>query len=251
MFSLPTSWPDVAVILGPIALVFARCLGLAWTAPGLGTIAIGARIRLGLAMLITLAVFPAAHLETTSTRSPQALAQLLPIELAVGALLGLSASLVIAGAKQAGELVGMQAGLSPASLLDPESSEEMNPLGHLYGLMALGVFLAIDGPLGLVGSLVESYQAIPAGGMELSQETIDGLFGRVGWALALALKAAAPAAVALIAAGLALGLLGRAAPSLSLLSYSLPIRVAVGLVIVVIGMFTLANVFMMAWAEVM
>ena len=64
-----------------------------------------------------------------------------------GAALGWSAALIVAGARQAGELVGLQAGLSPAALLDPEAAEELTPLGHLYGLVALAVFLALDGPL--------------------------------------------------------------------------------------------------------
>ena len=165
-------------------------------------------------------------------------------------MLGLSASLVLAGARQAGELVGVQAGLSPASLLDPEAGEELNPIAHLYGWMALGAFLALDGPLALVGSLIESYRAIPVGGLALSAETVDLAFSRVGWALGLALRAAAPAGIALIAAGVALGMLGRAAPSLSLLSYSLPIRVGVGLSLVLLGLAALAGLFASAWTEV-
>jgi flagellar biosynthetic protein FliR len=125
----------------------------------------------------------------------------------------------------------------------------MNALGHLYGLMALGVFLALDGPLGLVSALLESYGAIPLGGITLTPDVIDQAFGRVAWALSLALRAAAPAGVALIAAGVALGMLGRAAPSLSLLSYSLPIRVGVGLLLALIGLAAVAGVFAAAWSE--
>src|SRR5205823_4880255 len=80
------------------------------------------------------------------------------------AALGLSAALVVAGARQAGELVGAQAGFAPAALFDPEAGDEMTALGHLYGLVALGVFLALDGPLALVRALVESYRVIPPGG---------------------------------------------------------------------------------------
>ena len=241
---MPPPW--LLAMLAPLALVFARVAGLAWTAPGLSTNGIGWRVRVGLAILLTMAVAPAAapKLETLP-----ALARLIPIELAVGAMMGLSASLVLAGARQAGELVGVQAGLSPASLLDPDAGEELNPLAHLYGWMALAAFLALDGPLALVGSLVESYRAIPAGGLDLSPETVELVFARVGWALGLTLRAAAPAAVALIAAGVAMGLLGRAAPSLSLLSYSLPIRVGVGLVLVLMGLGALAAVFASAWRE--
>lgn len=248
---MPGTLPSIAVIsayLAPYALVLARASGLAWTAPAWSSAGIGWRIRLGIAALVTIVVAPAT---TARGLSPADLARLLPIEMAVGASLGLTASLVLAGARQAGELVGVQAGLSAAALLDPEAGDDLNPLGHLYGLVALGAFLAMGGPIQLVGSLAESYRAIPPGGIALSPETIDEAFGRVGWALGLALRAAAPAAMALMAAGVALGLLGKAAPSLSLLSYSLPIRVAVGLALVMLGLGAAAGVFAMAWSEVL
>ena len=68
-------------------------------------------------------------------------------EAVVGAALGWAAGLVIAGARQAGEVVGAQAGLSAAALFDPDAGDGLTPMGHLYGLVALGVFLALDGPL--------------------------------------------------------------------------------------------------------
>src|SRR5438477_377350 len=83
---------------------------------------------------------------------------------------------------------------------------------------------ALDGPLRLVGALVESYRVVPAGGLAPSPELAGQAFGRVGQALELAVRAAAPAAVALAAAGIALGLLGRAAAARHLLSLALPIR---------------------------
>ncbi len=233
------------------ALVLARVAGLAWTAPALGTAGLGWRIRVGLAALITLAVAPAAGLGITRPPDLASLARLVPIEVGIGGLLGLTASLLVAGARQAGEMVGLQAGLSPAALFDPEAGEEMNPLGHLYGLVALGSFLAMDGPLKLVGSLVESYRAIPLGGLDLSMDTIDLAFGRVGWALSLAVRAAAPLALAMILAGVALGLLGRAAPSLQMMSLALPLRVGVGLLLVLLSLMALSGVMGGAWDEVL
>ena len=97
------------------------------------------------------------------------LGRALIVEAAIGVMLGMSAALIVAGARQAGEVVGGQAGLSAAALLDPEASGEMTPLGHLYGLVALMVFLALDGPVMLVKSLAESYHA------EMENRSLEGL----------------------------------------------------------------------------
>lgn len=266
------AWARVA------APVLARALGLSWTAPALGMRGLGWRIRLGLALLLTAlltpvvgaipapsgggisAVLPAPRLamEAPWNAGTIALARICLAELATGAALGLAMGLVLAAARLAGEVVGMQAGLSVAGLLDPGGGVGgdgdvdpggLSPMGRLYGLIALATFLALDGPLRLVGALIESYHVVPPGGLPLSIETAEAAFGRVGWALGLALRAAAPAGLALALAGLALGLLARAATGLQLLSLSLPIRAALGVLLVGAGLVAAVAAFEGAWLD--
>lgn len=230
------------------ALVLSRVAGACWTAPALAAPGLGVRIRLLLAVLLGAILTPALAPTLIAPSSGPALAQSIFAELFTGALLGWSAALVVAGARQAGELVGAQAGLSPAALFDPEAADEMTALGHLYGLLALAVFLALDGPLRLVQSLAASYRVLPAGGLSLSAETAQLLFSRVGDALELALRAAAPPALALAVAGVALGLLGRAAPSLPLLALSLPVRTLLGTALAALGLVALGTLLASAWS---
>ena len=232
---------------GLAVLVFARSAGLVWTAPALGTAGLDARSRIVLAALLGLVLVPAV-VGVDGTTVELGLTACLA-EAIVGAALGWSAALIVAGARQAGEIVGAQAGFSASALFDPEAGDDLTALGHLYGLVALAVFLALDGPLTLVHALVESYRAIPAGGAVLSEESARMAFERVGEGLALSLRAAAPAAVALAVAGVALGLLGRAAPSLPLIALSIPARAALGLMLVFISLATLAVTLAAAWGD--
>jgi flagellar biosynthetic protein FliR len=235
--------------LNPTAaiLILARTLGLAATAPALATPGLEPRFRLLLAIALAAVVAPvvAPGLEVPSGWLNVGLACL--GEIVVGAGLGWAAGLIVAGARQAGELVGAQAGLSAAALFDPDAGDEMTPLGHLYGLVAMGVFLALDGPLGLVRALVESFEAMPVGGLPLSVEGAEVVFGQIGRALTLAVRGAAPAAIALTLAGVALGLIGRAAPSLPMVALSLPLRYLLGLLIAILGAVALAGTLAVAW----
>ena len=147
------------------ALVFARVLGLCLTAPSLAVPELDWRFRLGLAAVLcavlvpvleTLVVPPSSWSITSGVWAGLA-------EVLTGAVLGWSAALIVAGARLAGELVAAQAGFSTATLFDPVSGEEITPLGRLYGLIAMAVFLSMDGPLVLVRAL----------GRELSSRT-DG-----------------------------------------------------------------------------
>ena len=229
------------------ALVSARAVGLAWTAPTFSASGLEWRFKLIVGGLLGLVLTPALASAPMPALSWQALATALFGEALLGAALGWSAALLIAGAKQAGELVGAQGGFAPAALFDPDANDEMTAIGHLYGLIALAVFLALDGPLALVRALMESFRAVPPGGGVLIRETVTFAFGKVGEALALAVRAAAPAALALALAGIALGLLGKAAPSLQLVAVAMPVRAALGLVVVLLSLGTLWFTFADAW----
>ncbi len=234
---------------GPWALIAARAAGAAWTAPGLGSEGLGWRMRLALTALLTAALGPLIAPGLGAPGDLAGIARFALAEAAVGAALGWSAALIVAGARQAGEVVGAQAGLSAAALLDPEAGEGLTPLGHLYGLIALATFLALDGPLRVVEALVESYRVVPAGGMALSAGSAATAFGQVGNALELALRLAAPAALALALAGLALALIARAAPAFPFWSLALPVRSFVGLLLVLAGLAALASTLTAAWGD--
>ncbi|MBV8269124.1 MAG: flagellar biosynthetic protein FliR [Planctomycetaceae bacterium] len=248
MTSSITSWLWGQAGASALVLVLARVAGLTWTAPALATSGLDWRLRLGLAALLGVILLPVIGPEVAVPAGWPALGRACLAEALIGAGLGWSAALIVAGARQAGEIVGAQAGLSAAALFDPDAGDDLTPLGRLYGWIALASFLALDGPLALVRSLVESYRVLPAGGVVLSEEAARVAFGRVGQALTLAVRAAAPTALALALAGAALGLLGRVAPSLQLVALSLPIRSALGMLLVLFGMITLAATLSAAWS---
>jgi flagellar biosynthetic protein FliR len=221
------------------ALVLARVLGLCLTAPALAMPELDWRFRIALAALLDVMLFPVLEPLIVPPADWAGAAHALLMEVLTGGILGWSAALVVAGARLAGELIAAQAGLSTPSLLDPETGTEMTVVARLYGWIALTVFLALDGHLLLIGALVESYRAVPAGRFLISPQTTDLAFAQVGHALALSLRAAAPAAIALILAGLGVGWLSRAAPSLPLVALALPIRSVLGVVFILVSVATL------------
>jgi len=229
------------------ALVLARVLGLCLTAPALAVPQLDWRFRLGLAAVLSGVLIPVLEPVIAPSQDWPSVAQAVLMEVFVGGILGWSAALIVAGARLGGDLVAAGAGLSTGSLFDPDTGEEVTVLGRLYGWIALAVFLALDGPLVLVGALVESYQAIPAGRLLISRETADLAFAQVGRALELALRAAAPPAVALILAGIVLGWLSRSAPSLPFVALALPIRSALSVVLIILTLATLGVTLSSAW----
>ncbi len=239
-------------------LIACRALGVALFAPGWGLPGLGARIRLLLAGMIAVALYPSASrlgaplpIEANGPR----LAMAAVGELLIGGFLGLSGSLIVAGMRQAGELVGLQAGLSPASLLDLEPGAAMDeaatPFGHLFGLVALGTYLAADGPVRLIDALAQSYVTMPMcgdwTGAALNLDQILDLFRQLGAALGLAVQAAAPAGLALVLAGFAMAWLARGATIRTLSGMAWPLRWGLGVALVFLFLPGLAMVATAAW----
>jgi flagellar biosynthesis protein FliR len=240
-------WPWVLSHAGVWAIVMARVLGLCLTAPVLAVPELDWRLRLGLALVLGVVLIPVLDPLIVPPSDGASAALALVLEILTGAILGWWAALIIAGARTAGDLVAAQSGLATAALFDPETGAEITALGRLYGWVALAVFLALDGPLVLVGALVESYQAVPAGRLLLSQDTAALLFAQIGRALEVALRAAAPAALALCLAGIVLSWLSRAASSLPFVALALPIRSALGVVLILLSLGTLFTTLSGAW----
>jgi flagellar biosynthesis protein FliR len=231
------------------ALVLARVFGVCRTAPAIVVPGLEWRFRLALSLMLSALIAPAVEQQVVPMALGPSVAWMAVTEAIVGGLLGWSAALIVAAARQAGELVSAQAGLSAAALFDPTTGDELTPLGHLYGLIALAVFLTLDGPIMLVGSMIESYQAVPPGGFVITTETVTQVFGQVGGALALSVRAAAPPAIALALAGIVMGWIGRLAPAVPILAHSLPVRVILGIVLISLSLASLAATFSQSWTH--
>ena len=233
--------------VGAWALVLARVLGLCLTAPGLAAPGLSWRFRLGLAVALASVLVPVMGGRVAAPADWAGVAWAGLAEVLTGGMLGMVAGLIVAGARAGGDLVAAQAGLSTTTFFDPESGEEVTPIGRLYELVALAAFLSLGGPMALVRALADSYEAIPAGGLALSERTATFALGQVGRALELALRAAAPPAIALIMAGIALAWLSRTAPSLPFLVLALPLRAVLGIALVLLGIAALAMTLTGAW----
>jgi flagellar biosynthesis protein FliR len=242
-------WAESALAgrMGALALVLARVLGLCLTAPGLAAPGLSWRFRLALAGMLGIVLSPVmvGRVMVPPDWTGTAWAGL--GEALTGAMLGTAAGLIVAGARAAGDLVAAQVGLTSTTLFDPDSGEELTPLGRLYGWIAMVAFLGLCGPLALVRALADSYSAIPAGRSLVSEQAAIDLFGRVGHALELALRAAAPPAIAMIMAGIALAWLSRTAPSLPIFILALPIRAVLGMALVLLSLASLAMILAGAW----
>ena len=219
--------------------VAARVAGLLLVAPVYGHPAVPVRLRLLAALVIGVAVLGRA----APVRVPAGLGELVLVcglELALGAAIGWAAGLIFAGVELAAAHVGAQLGVSLGEALGGEGDGEGSSVAAAYRVIALAVFLVIGGHRELLGALLDTLQFVPVGGAHLSAGAVEVAAALLQASFVLALKVAAPVLIAILLATVAMGLLHRALPPCHILSTDLPIRAMVGMLVMALGLATLA-----------
>lgn len=219
-------------------LVLARVGGLTMTAPIYGTREVPLQIRGLLAFALAVLVTPTQwHVSPAVPGSVLHYAVLLAAESLIGVFLGLGIVFLLSGMQLAGALVGRLGGLMLADVFDPSTNEPMPLVGRLMGLLAVVVFVAIGGHRMAMGALLDTFHSLPPGTMASAESMAHVLRELLSQSFALAVRAAAPVLVAVLASTLVLGLVSRAVPQMNLMAVGLGANamLSVGLLAVVLG----------------
>lgn len=199
-------------------LVFARVGGMVMTAPIFGTGAVPARVRVMLAMTLSLLVVPVLGHETIRIDGTAQYFVLLGGEIIVGACMGLGILVLVHGLTMAGALISHSGGLSMAETFDPALEENVPYFSQLLFLTAICVFFLIGGHRVAMSGLLDSFRAIPPGSGALPDSLAEGFSTLAAQSFSLAIRAAAPALTALMLATIILGLIGRTLPQFNVLA---------------------------------
>ncbi|MDO9601779.1 MAG: flagellar biosynthetic protein FliR [Rhodocyclaceae bacterium] len=209
----------------------ARILGLLAAAPVFNSIAMPKRIRLAFGIAITLALLPVLPpMPAVPAGSWTGLA-ILAQQMFIGVLLGLTLRIAFAAIDLAGELIGLQMGLSFAVFYDPQNAGQTPVLSEFLGLIVTLVFLAMNGHLLTLSVLAESFKLLP---VSTTTPGIGGIGSFLAWSSVLfsaGLLLALPLITALLITNLAMGVLARVAPQLNIFAVGFPVTMTSGFVI--------------------
>lgn len=189
-------------------------LALISTAPILSERSVPKRVKLGLAMMITFAIapsLPANDVPVFVLCSVAGSAADL-----IGIALGFTMQFAFAAVRTAGEIIGLQMGLSFATFVDPTSHLNMPVLARIMDMLALLLFLTFNGHLWLISLLVDTFHTLPIGGEPLNSNAFLALTKAGSLIFLNGLMLALPLITLLLTLNLALGLLNRMAPQLSI-----------------------------------
>ena len=221
-----------------LAWVFpmARTLGFIGLAPVFGYQGISRRIRLLVGLAIGFAVGQAIPTPPALLPGSYIGLAVFAQQILIGAGLGLAVRAVFAVTDVAGEIIGLEMGLSFASFFDPQSDASTVVISQILGIVTTLLFLSMNGHLLLIEALVKSFEWIPISPRPVSANGWLAI-AKIGSVIfALGLMMALPVVAALLIANIALAVLTRAAPQRNLFSLGFPITVSLGIGLLTVAM---------------
>lgn len=225
-------------------LLFARIITVIALAPVLGHQGIPAYFKIAIGLFFSFVMFPiVSSFNVNIDMKLVAFIMLVMREVMVGLLLGFSAGIIFAGVRYAGELISFDMGLNIANVFDPESGGQTPVVGELLYLFTTMIFLSIDGHHFVIQALQLSYEAAPIGTWTLNGVFAGKLVALVGFVFIVGIKFAAPVIISLFLTNVALAILSRIMPQMNIFTVSFPLKIGVGLFVLMSSAPLLVYVF--------
>lgn len=210
-----------------LALLALRVGGMLMLAPAFSTTGMPRLLKVGILVLLTMLVAPAA------IAAAHGQAQLTPVsalsETLIGMAIGLGAGIIVAAGETAGDVLAIQIGLNGAALVDPMDGAPVGPMGIFMRLFVVTLLLSFNLHHVVLGALADSTEFVRLGSPIDLKAGALAIAGSGSVLFALGIKIAAPVMGVVLIANVALAVAGRAAPQLNLLTLAFPVQIALGL----------------------
>ncbi len=197
--------------------------------PFIGTQLVPARIRLGLALLMTILIVPLLD-DVPQVEALSADAVVITLQqILIGVGLGFALTALFQLFVVTGQMIAMQMGLGFASMVDPANGVNVPVLSQLYSISVTLLYLAMNGHLVAFEVFLESFRTLPIGLEGLGQAGVWDLAHRISWIFVSAMLLALPAVTAVLIVNISFGVMTRAAPQMNIFSLGFPIGLMFGL----------------------
>ncbi|WP_032115313.1 flagellar biosynthetic protein FliR [Candidatus Arsenophonus nilaparvatae] len=206
---------------------FVRILALFSIAPFFAEKQIPKKSKIALALMITILISTSLPLPQIPLFSAMG-CWILILQVLIGLLMGLTMQIAFAIVRYAGEILGMQMGLSFALFVDPSAGPNMPIIARFVNLLLLLLFLSFDIHLWLLSLLADSFQTIPLLS-SLNSNSFILVAQSAGIIFYYGLLLALPILTLLLIINISLAILNRMTPQLSIFVVGFPLTLLIGI----------------------
>lgn len=187
-------------------------------------------IKAGLALMIALILFPVAEIHAGEfPATVPGLLQLAAGELIMGIVLGFVIQIFFEGVQLMGQMVGFQTGFSITNIIDPQHGSQVSILANMAYLVAIVLFLLLNGHHILLRALRESFEIVQVGALRLNGQVLQEVVRHSGSMFVVGIKIGAPAIAALLFAKVVFGLITKLIPQMNIMIVAFPVQIVIGL----------------------
>lgn len=217
-------------------LIFVRVSSLIMTAPYFSSASFPARIKLFFALITSMLLFsviPAENVAVPPDAGAVYLASRIMIEVLTGIAMGLTGQLVFAGLELAGRLISLKIVLGFASVVDTMTQQQSTIVSNMFSMVAVLVFLSIDGDKVYITALAKSFEVIPLSqaGVQLAGPYMLDI---AVYMFLIAVQIMSPFFVVMFLLDLALAIFARIMPQANIMFIALPIKLGVGFILLIL-----------------
>ena len=220
---------------------FVRVAAFVMVMPVIGGSFVPARVRLMLALMLTLVIAPVVQPAISINFLSFAGVIIIMQEVAIGIAMGFAVQLVFDAIGLGGQVIAMSMGLGFAVFIDRQRGVNIPVVSQFFLMLGMLLFLVMDGHLALIEMIAESFRILPIAGHGLTRAAVSYLLTWSGQVFIVAVKIALPAVTALLVVNLSFGVMSRAAPTLNLFAVGFPVAMLLGFVVIFLSMGSLTE----------
>lgn len=210
-------------------LIALRVGGIMIVAPIFGHRNVPVMIKVGLIILISIILVPTVKAPVDMPPELWALAGILIKEVFAGLTVGFTSLLLFMAVQFAGNIIGLQMGFGIVNVIDPNSQTQVPLIGQFQFLLAMLIFLSLDGHHLIISAVAGSFNLIPLGKITFTNMTTEIVVRAAVDTIALAIKLGAPCIVTLFLLDVSLGIVARTVPQMNIFIVGFPLKISVGL----------------------
>ena len=233
-------------------LVFARVGAMVMLMPGFGESNIPVRIKLAIALLLTLIILPlhrtAYQVDLTSMSS---LGVLMMHEIVIGIVLGATARVTLSALSVAGSVIAQQLGLGFVTSVDPTQGQQGLLIGNFLTLLGVTLLFATDSHHLVIAALNESYRIFSPGELMPSGDVAALATRAFATAFKIGMQLSAPFLVFGLVFNIGLGVLARLMPAMQVYFVGVPLSIMVGFLIFALVLSAMMGTYLNYFAGVM
>jgi flagellar biosynthesis protein FliR len=233
-------------------LVFARIGAMVMLLPGFGETSIPTRVKLSIALLLTMIILP-LHRQAyqVDLNSVAPLVVLMLHEIVIGIVLGATARVTLSALQVAGSVIAQQLGLGFVTAVDPTQGQQGLLIGNFLTILGLTLLFATDTHHLVIAALNESYRIFSPGEFFSSGDVAALATKAFATAFKIGLQLSAPFLVFGLVFNIGLGVLARLMPQMQVYFVGVPLSILVGFLILALVITAIMGTFLDYFVGVM